>query len=497
MRFSELTKDIEGCRITGEANVPVSDIVYNTSLVGKGSCFVALRGSSVDGHDYIADAVSRGAAAVVSERPVEAALSVTNAVVDNSRSAMAEMACQLYGNPTSSMKMVGITGTNGKTTITYILESIFKKAGLKPGVIGTISYRYGGLEFMATHTTPESVDLQKLLREMLDTGVDSCAMEVSSHALSQDRATGCSFDCAVFTNLTPEHLDYHDDMDDYFEAKAVLFERYLAESKKSGAFAVINSDDPYGRKLVERSSVPVTTYGLDKSADVRGIKIETAGGGLKLRVAIENTTMDLESELCGSFNALNILAAVAVAHGLGIDSSVIIAAIAELRSVPGRFEKIENKMGLLALVDYAHTPDALDNVLTHARELINGSGGRLITVFGCGGDRDRTKRPVMGGVVGRLADVAIVTSDNPRTEDPTSIIDEIVPGLSEFTSEFDGERGFEIVADRRAAIERAVNISRAGDVVIVAGKGHEDYQIIGTEKRDFDDRKVLKIFLDA
>ncbi len=496
MKFSELTSGVKGCQIRGDANVDVNDIAYNTSKIGDRSCFIALRGSRVDGHDYISDAMSRGAVAVVSEEAIESIGGVVNGVVDNSRRAMAEMACKLYGNPSSSMKLFGVTGTNGKTTVTYILEAILEEAGLKPGVIGTISYKYGDREIRASHTTPESVDLQKLLAEMVKSGVASCVMEVSSHALSQERATGCAFDCAIFTNLTPEHLDYHDGMSDYFESKALLFESLLPMGGKR-SFAVINSDDEYGVRLINRSRVSTIKYGFGESADVRGSALKVGADGLSMKVVVGGVELEVESSLCGTFNAMNILAGIAAADGMGIDSSIISRAIKKLGAVPGRFERVENGRGVIALVDYAHTADALENVLSHARELINGSGGRLITIFGCGGDRDHGKRAIMGAVVGKLSDVAIVTSDNPRSEKPDDIIAEILPGVNKFSKEFDGRIGFEVIGNRRDAIARAVEMSTPGDIILLAGKGHEDYQIIGNEKKYFDDREMLKKFLNA
>nr|HPM42094.1 UDP-N-acetylmuramoyl-L-alanyl-D-glutamate--2,6-diaminopimelate ligase [bacterium] len=336
--------------------------------------------------------------------------------------------------------------------------------------------------------------LQKLLSRMREKGADSCAMEVSSHALAQERVAGCHFDAAIFTNLTPEHLDYHSDMESYFEAKALLFEELLANSGKENAFAAINVDDPYGRDLKKRCPVPVCTYGLSSSADVRASDLSFDASGLSMRVTARSGSFACRSALCGKFNALNILGAATAAEGMGIGLSAIEEAVSGVEVVPGRFESVANSKGILTLVDYAHTPDALENALSNARELTR---GRLIAVFGCGGDRDRAKRPMMGRAAGSLADVAIVTSDNPRTEEPSAIIGEILPGVREVSSPFDGERGYEVVEDRREAIGRAVEIAREGDVVVVAGKGHEDYQIVGTVKRKFDDREVLKEFLEG
>lgn len=494
MRLNDLLKDVSGCEIRGDANVRVRDLAYDARAVVPGSCFVAMKGTRADGHDFAADAAGRGATAVVAERPLDLPAGVTVALVKDARRALALMSSAFFGNPSGALALVGVTGTNGKTTSTYLIEAMLAAAGRRPGVIGTVEYRFCGRAEPAPHTTPESYELQKLLSRMREAGVNACAMEVSSHALSQERVSGCHFDAALFTNLTPEHLDYHSDMESYFEAKALLFEELLLTSGKEGAFAAINVDDPYGRDLAKRCPVPVISYGLSLSAEVRGTDLLFDASGLSMKIEAPGLSMPCRSSLCGRFNALNILGAVSVARGLGVGAQEMMEAVRSVAVVPGRFESVENERGVLALVDYAHTPDALENVLAHAREL---SGGRVIAVFGCGGDRDRAKRPLMGRAVGRLADVAIVTSDNPRTENPLSIIEEILPGVVEAAEPLSKDRGYEVIPDRREAIRRAVELSREGDVVVVAGKGHEDYQIVGAEKRRFDDREVLKEFLRA
>ena len=404
--------------------------------------------------------------------------------------ALRELA-RCLGSAAECGRLIGVTGTNGKTTITYLLEAILNAAGRNPGVIGTVSYRYAGTVEPARYTTPESVDLQRLLSQMIDAGVDSCAMEVSSHALAQDRVAACRFDCAVFTNLTPEHLDYHGQMDSYFAAKASLFEKLILAGGKAEAFAVINGDDPYGREIAQRCLVPKLIYGVGDKSDIRGSDLRFSSEGLTMRVATPGGSIDLRSRLCGRFNALNILAATSVAWRWGVSLDVIRHAVGTVEVVPGRFQAVANDRGILALVDYAHTPDALENVLTYARELKGGSDGRLIAVFCCGGDRDRAKRPMMGKAAGRLADVIIVTSDNPRTEKPTSIISEILPGVKEAAGPLRGGIGYEVIENRRQAIARAVRLAWPGDVIVVAGKGHEDYQIIGSQRLRFDDREVL------
>ncbi|MFA4873764.1 MAG: UDP-N-acetylmuramoyl-L-alanyl-D-glutamate--2,6-diaminopimelate ligase [bacterium] len=497
MKLAELIRDIEVREVRGSAEVEVKDLAYDASSAAPGDCFVAIKGSKRDGIEFAPDAVARGAVAVVSERPAELCGDAVNVIVENARRALGMMSARMQGDPSAEMTLVGVTGTNGKTTTTYLLESIFAAFGRSPGVIGTVEYRYAGRRIPAPHTTPQSLDLQRLLGSMRDAGCRACAMEVSSHALTQDRVAGCRFDAGIFTNLTPEHLDYHNGMEEYFAAKAILFEKILSEGGKPAAFAAINADDPYGLELARRCPVPVTLFGLKNRGDVMASNMKFDASGLRMRVETPHGSFQCRSRLCGSFNAQNILAATAAAIGLGIPLEKIAQGIEGVASVPGRFESVKNNRGLLALVDYAHTPDALDNALSHAKELVGGKGGRLIAVFGCGGDRDRKKRPLMGRAAASLADVVIVTSDNPRSESPETIIEEILPGVRESAPRFAGEIGYEVIADRREAIGRAVSIARAGDVLVVAGKGHEDYQLMGDKRLHFDDREVLAEFLKA
>ncbi len=482
MKLAELIKNINAVAVKGDLEKEISDIAYHSSRVGPGVLFVAIRGNVSDGHGYIDDAVKRGARAVVCERKTD--LSVPVIVVKDSRDALARMSSKFFGEPSGKLKLVGVTGTNGKTTITYLLESIFHEAGLEAAVIGTVEHRFMGQRIRSSNTTPESYDLQKLLREMTGAGVGACAIEVSSHALTLERVVGCHFDGAIFTNLSPEHLDFHGGMESYFESKVRLFRERLAESAKQGVFAAINADDPYGQRLAEDVDHNLWRYSLDKEGDVTASGLELDASGIRMNVGTPSGEFLCRSKLIGRFNAQNILAAVTGALGLGLPLDVVQKGIEKMGVVPGRLQKVENGRGVLALVDYAHTPDALEKVLTHVKDIAKSSGGRLIVVFGCGGDRDRAKRPLMGNVVSELADIAIVTSDNPRTEDPEEIIREIVTGMKK------GER--EIISDRRSAISRAVEIAVRNDVVIVAGKGHEDYQIVGNESRHFDDREVLK-----
>ncbi len=491
MLLSELIKEIEVKEVRGPTNLKVRQITYDASQAGPDSCFVAIKGINNDGHAFAKRAAQAGAAVVVSEQPVSLDAGVTNVLVKDSKQALGILSSRMYFNPSKQMKVVGITGTNGKTTTSYLIESIFKAAGLNPGVIGTVEYRYNDIVLPAPHTTPQSLDLHRLLAKMRDNGCDSCAMEVSSHGLSQQRVVGISFDAAVFTNLSPEHLDYHYSMADYFEAKAILFERLLSEGGKPKAHAIINVDDPYGRDLMTRCEVPTCSFGMEQTADVMGEGFTFDAFGIRMNVTTRSGSFPCKTKLCGRFNAQNILAAVAASLSMGIDLESMRRGIESVSYVPGRFEPVPNQRGVLAIVDYSHTPDALEKALAHAKELISDSSGRLIAVFGCGGDRDRAKRPLMGEVAGRIADIAIVTSDNPRTEDPDAIIQEILPGMSEVMKPFSNGMGYEVICDRRKAIAHAVSLARQGDVIVVAGKGHENYQIFGTEKIHFDDREVL------
>ncbi|MFH1830276.1 MAG: UDP-N-acetylmuramoyl-L-alanyl-D-glutamate--2,6-diaminopimelate ligase [Pseudomonadota bacterium] len=495
MLLSDLIKEIEVKELHGPSKIDVRSLAYDASQAGPGSCFVAIKGTRSDGHDFALHAVHAGATVVVSEKPILLKDGVTNVLVEDSRRALGIMSSHMFCDPSRDMKLVGVTGTNGKTTTTYLIESIFKAAGLNPGVIGTVEYRYNSTVLPAPHTTPQSLDLHKLLAQMQSAGCDSCAMEVSSHALSQQRVAGTSFDAAVFTNLTPEHLDYHDDMDHYFEAKAILFEKLLSEGGKSEACAIINIDDPYGRDLMKRCKVPIYSFGMERTADVTCQDLTFDTSGICMNVATPAGSFPCRTKLCGRFNAQNVLAAVAASLSMGFDLESIKNGVERVNVVPGRFEPVSNKKGVLALVDYSHTPDALEKALTHAKELLENSSGRLIAVFGCGGDRDRKKRPLMGKVAATTADIVIVTSDNPRTEDPESIIHEILPGIIKNMKPLLDRKGYEIIIDRREAIAYAASIAQEGDVLVVAGKGHEDYQILGTKKVHFDDREVLSELL--
>jgi UDP-N-acetylmuramoyl-L-alanyl-D-glutamate--2,6-diaminopimelate ligase len=466
------------------ASVPVTRVSYDSRHVAAGAVFVALKGLQADGVSAVT---------VVSESAAPPDVAVPWLRVPDARLALAALSAEFYGRPSEQLTLVGITGTNGKTTTSYLLAAIFEAAGIKCGRIGTVGYRIGAREVEAARTTPEAPELHRMLREMVTQGCGACVMEVSSHALVLRRADYLRFAAGIFTNLTRDHLDFHGDMEQYFAAKRRLFELLPPD-----AVAVSNADDPRGAQFAAAASRPVT-YAIDAPADVRTGPIAFSLSGLVLDVETPRGPLHLRSPLVGRPNAYNILAAVATAVALDLPFAAIEAGIRDLASVPGRFQVVSTAEDeVRVVVDYAHTDDALKNLLETARPL---AGGRLITVFGCGGDRDRTKRPLMGAVAARLSDVVVVTSDNPRSENPTQIIDEIKRGIV-VPADRVGPRGSAprgpvclSLPDRREAIERAVKEARPGDLVLIAGKGHEKYQVIGERTLPFDDVEVARAAL--
>jgi len=499
MELRKLLEGVEVKKIAGDPLKEVEGIAYHTKQIGKGFLFAAIRGLEADGHQFIEEAVQKGAGVVVSEEEREVS-DRTLILVPNSRRALAKISSNFYGDPSSRLKLIGITGTNGKTTTTYLLESIFRKAGCDVGVIGTINYRFGQKTTPAPNTTPESLDLQRILWEMVKEGTSHVIMEVSSHGLDLDRVFGCQFDGVVFTNLTSEHLDYHKTLEKYFESKKKLFSDYLVESRKKRRFAVTNHDDPRGGKMVEGIDLPVIRYGLSPSCDITADQVTSSFEGLSCRVRTPRGDLSLRSKLIGDFNVYNILAAVSVGIGMEVPLETLKKGVEGLEGVSGRFEKVENTRGFHVIVDYAHTHDALERVLLGLKGIIeNGTQnhGKMITVFGCGGDRDRTKRPLMGEVAGKYSDLAILTSDNPRTEDPLAILEEVEKGfkslpLREWHPDeielWRSKKGYLKVPDRREAIRMAIRLAQPSDTVLIAGKGHEDYQIVGKKRFPFDDR---------
>lgn len=465
MKLSDVLAGIPVVNIRGNTDENIHGISYSSKTVQPGDLFAALKGEKADGYDFIGEAVDRGAIAVLSDREKPENFPKTWIQVLNSRVALALCAANLYAHPSQKLKVVGITGTKGKTTVTYILEKIFKKANLLTGVIGTISYRGPGIQSTAERTTPEAPDLQRMMREMVDSGATHCVMEVSSHSLELNRVTGIDFDVTLFTNLSGEHLDYHHTMDQYFEAKKKLF---LIPARKK--MTVINCDDPWGKKLLAELPMGGITYGTAPTAMIRAEAFTFSREGLEMTVKYPGGKISVSSYLLGMPNMYNILASIACALTLSVPLHSIKEGIAALDGVPGRFEKIKNALGYNIFVDYAHTDNALKNLLETVKEL---NYGRIILVFGAGGDRDRQKRPRMGEVAGLYADWTILTSDNPRTEDPMAILANIEEGIKKT-----GPDRYELEPDRKSAIYKALSIAERGDCVLVAGKGHEDYQIL-------------------
>jgi UDP-N-acetylmuramoyl-L-alanyl-D-glutamate--2,6-diaminopimelate ligase len=459
----------------------IEAITSDSRQVKPGTLFVAVEGGTVDGHRFIGDGAISQAVAVIGEKQISSPRYIR---VKNSREALARLASSFYGHPSRHMQVLGVTGTSGKTTTVYILESILKASGKPAGVIGTISFRFGSKIYPATHTTPGPVELQALLSEMLEDGCRAVVMEVSSHALKQSRVASIAFDGMIFTNLSPEHLDFHPDMEDYFASKAILFQKIAKESQAAGKspVAVIHEADAYGKRLLA-----MTAGGIGFSTPST-LKITASGIHGKIR------DVQIHSELIGGFNAENLTGAVILALGLGISAQQISKGVKELGGVPGRLEAVQDPSGKIDVrVDYAHKPDALEKVLKTVREVMP-KGARLLTVMGCGGDRDRTKRPKMGAIAVGLSDLTWITSDNPRTEDPLAIIQEILGGLKDLSQPF-GQH--QVQPDRRKAIFQAIESAQPGDVVLIAGKGHEDYQITGSQKVHFDDREVARQALRA
>ncbi len=494
--LKDLLAGLQGCQVTGNDCIPVTAVAYHSQDVVQGSVFVALKGLRTDGHCFLNAALERGARVIVSEQELAPPPGVTVVRVPDARLAMAHLSAAFYRHPSREMKLVGITGTNGKTTTTYLLEAIVETAGHRPGVVGTVNYRVGQQRWPAAVTTPESLDLQRLLREMRRHGANHVFLEVSSHALDLKRVDCTTFAAAVFTNLSQDHLDYHREMESYFAAKSRLFLELLANGSASAGTAVLNLDDPRGEELHRRVSVPTLTYGSHPRSQVRPLIKRFRRRGVEARLSTPAGEIDIKSSLVGPFNLYNILAATATALALGLTLEEIARGIDALEGAPGRLERFGPPEGPAVFVDYAHTPAALASVLKALSAL---DFSRLITVFGCGGDRDRSKRPLMGQAAAAASHLAIVTSDNPRSEDPLSIIQEIEAGLKAknvprvtIAEAKRGQTGYLVEPDRREAIRLAVKLAWPGDAILVAGKGHENYQIRGQERLHFDDREEVQ-----
>jgi UDP-N-acetylmuramoyl-L-alanyl-D-glutamate--2,6-diaminopimelate ligase len=468
-----------GGEIRGDGETAVSDVVFDTRRVRAGALFCCVPGQRVDGHDLAGQALQARAAALLVQRPL--ALDAPQLLVGSVRAALAPLADAFYGSPSRRMDLVGVTGTNGKTTTTFMLEAIFRAAGLVPGLIGTVEVHVGDSVLPVAHTTPEAPDLQRLLAEMADSGVQAAAMEVSSHGLALGRVDATRFRVAVFTNLTQDHLDFHRDLEDYYRAKRRLFTPAFT------GLGIVNLDDPFGRRLAVEAAeagIEVVTTGTAPGAAWRAVDLQAALDGTRFRVEGPAGSRELRLRLAGHFNVANALGALAAAAALGIDLDTSVVGLEGLAGVPGRFERVDEGQRFTVLVDYAHTPDSLENVLRAARAVTE---GRVLVVFGCGGDRDRAKRPLMGEIAGKLADLAVVTSDNPRSEPPEAIVAQIVEGVRRSA----GPDRYQVEVDRRAAIRRTLALARPGDVVLIAGKGHEQGQEFDAGRKiPFDDRVV-------
>ncbi len=485
MKVKDLICGLEILEVRGDLEKEIKGISYDSRKIKKDELFVALRGSCLDGHNFIKDALQKGVAALVVESIPDEDLCVPIIKVKDSRRALSQLAINFFNPPLDKINVVGITGTNGKTTTSYLIESILKSAGKKVGVIGTVSYRFCGKELKANVTTPESLELMQMLKEMSNTGTNYVVMEVSSHSLSQGRVRDCPFKVAVFTNITRDHLDYHGSMREYFDAKKKLFLEY------NPAFCVINQDDPFGRLLIDEikktKNNTIITYGIENGI-IRAKDVQIDKNGIKAEILLpKNKCITIHSALVGKFNLYNILASVAVSYCLEIEESSIQEGISKLKTVPGRMELIKDDSSPFVIVDYAHTPDALFKVLSTVRAVFD---KRIITVFGCGGNRDKGKREEMGRIAALYSDFVVITSDNPRFEDPFSIMKQIERGVKQINSS-----DYVMEVKREEAIKKAIKMAQKEDVVLIAGKGHEDYQIIGDKKIPFDDRQVVKQIL--
>lgn len=501
MQIQAVIKDIDIIQVSGILSGEVSAICYDSRNCEKDSLFVAVSGLKLDGHAYIEEAVDRGAKFIVHEKDYAPTPGVTSIRVPNSRAILGVLGKNFYSDPSSRLCLIGVTGTNGKTTVTYLLEAILKAAGFSVGVLGTVNYRFNDKVMSAPHTTPESYELHSILRVMVDKGVTHVVMEVSSHAVDLRRVDECSFDMGIFTNLSQDHLDYHETLENYFQAKKRFFAEIIPAGKKKYAYRmIINGDDLWGQRIVGEvgSKLPYRTFGIENKCDMTADGYTFSLEGTRAEINAGGNRFAIFSPLIGKFNLYNILASVTAASALAIPERSIITGVENLKNVPGRLEKVSAPGEPVVFVDYAHTEDAMQRVLQNLSPF---KKGRIITVFGCGGDRDRGKRPLMGKAATTWSDLAILTSDNPRTEDPLSIIGEIEKGMGGNSTrkllpgelkKNANEKGYVVIPDRREAIETAVTLADISDIILIAGKGHENYQIIGEKRIPFDDRNVAR-----
>jgi UDP-N-acetylmuramoyl-L-alanyl-D-glutamate--2,6-diaminopimelate ligase len=484
--LQELLKLIPQAVVTGKTDRVIENMAYDSRVVGPASLFVCLHGAHVDGHNYIDKAVQCGAVAVIVDKAVTYDGDITVVKVDDTRTAMQILAPFFYDYPSRKVRLIGVTGTNGKTTTTYLLASVLKTAGFKVGVIGTIQTLVGDKVLPVKNTTPDVIDLQQILVQMAEAGLDYVVMEVSSHALAMHRVAGCEFDGAIFTNLTQDHLDYHKTLENYRDAKALLFQSLGQAPTKNNKWAVVNIDDAAGQTMVDSSAGKVYTYSLHGQGNLQAYNMQVAARKLQFTVRGAFGELSLSLKITGLFNVYNSLAAIGAALAEKIPSVSIKLALEQFTTVPGRFEIVETGQAFTVIVDYAHTPDGLENILKTARQITT---GRIITVFGCGGDRDRTKRPIMGQLAAKYSDVVIATSDNPRSEDPLAILKEVEVGI---LAALAPKQHYEMIPDRRQAIATALKAAQVADIVMIAGKGHETYQILKDRTIDFDDRQVVR-----
>jgi UDP-N-acetylmuramoyl-L-alanyl-D-glutamate--2,6-diaminopimelate ligase len=484
MQLADLISVLPQVNIQGGLAKEVSGVYYDSRQVQKNGIFVCITGFKTDGHKFVEHSLKNGAIVIVAEKEVKVPKDVTLLVVPNTRLALGLLANAYYDYPSRNLRLIGVTGTNGKTSVTYLIRSILKHSGQKVGLLGTITNLINDTSLPSEHTTPESSDLQQLLKKMVEQKVNTAIMEVSSHALDLDRVAGCEYDVAVFTNLSQDHLDFHLDLETYLQAKTKLFKNLKPGWKKAPKYVVLNWDDPSSRVIASQTSVPIISYGVKAEATYQAKDIQLDLTSTSFVIECPSGTFPITLKITGEFNVYNALAAFAVGKEEGIESQAILKALAEMTGVPGRFEQICEGQDFAVVVDYAHTPDGLESVLKTARAV---SKGKVITVFGCGGDRDKTKRPLMGQAASTWSDFCLVTSDNPRTEDPREIIKDIEPGLT--------NNSYEIIVDRKEAIAKAIHLAKTGDIVVIAGKGHEDYQIVGDKILEFDDRKVARDIL--
>ncbi|MDO9464470.1 MAG: UDP-N-acetylmuramoyl-L-alanyl-D-glutamate--2,6-diaminopimelate ligase [bacterium] len=488
MKLQKLISDLGSFTTSGKKDIEINGIASDSNNVKSGFIFISIKGLKADGHNFINDAISRGAAALIVEKDVEVLEDITIMRVPDTKKILPVIADTFYNYPSNRMSIIGVTGTNGKTTTTYFIDQIFRKAGHKTGIIGTINYQIGDRIIPAVNTTPDPIQLRALLNQMLEVNTEIAVMEVSSHAIAQRRIAGIEFDTCIFTNLTPEHLDYHETFGKYQDTKLQLFEQMGKSSKKNTAKkAIINIDDPVSRRFFDVCQVDIITYGLNTNASVYATDIRSTLNGSCFKLRIGSESIEVKINLTGKYNIYNALAATSAALAFGLSLDEIKSGLESLKSVPGRFEKITTDAGFCIIVDYAHTPDGMKQVLSTARDL---TPNRIITVFGCGGDRDRLKRPQMGRISSELSDYTIITSDNPRTEDPMKIIEEIIQGIKDTSSS-----ALEIIPDRKSAIRRAIELAKENDLVMILGKGHETYQVLKDTVVPFDDRQVAKKYL--